>query len=139
MWKRGEIAPEEQFLLLSTIFYLLLSFYVRTGTRISLTEVEIARVDCILIDCYRLWYVVLVVYTFRVIQQFTLKLLVLFNRYSNMVHYMAALFYSVIDNRFRLRESIITADVFGNDLLFLMFVFRSLAIDVERVSFSLYM
>ena len=36
-------------------FYLLLSFYVRTGTRISLrdkrlfeiTEVEIARVDCI--------------------------------------------------------------------------------------------
>ena len=38
-------------------FYLLLSFYVRTGTRISLrdkrlfeiTEVEIARVDCIYI------------------------------------------------------------------------------------------
>ena len=55
LWERGEIAPEEQFLLLSTIFfYLLLSFYVRTGTRISLrdnqlfeiTEVEIARLDC---------------------------------------------------------------------------------------------
>ena len=54
LWKGGEIAPEEQFLLLSTIFYLLLSFYVRTGNRISLrdkqlfeiTEVEIARVDC---------------------------------------------------------------------------------------------
>ena len=36
--KRGDIAPEEQFLLLSTIFYLLLSFYVRTGTRISLRD-----------------------------------------------------------------------------------------------------
>ena len=51
----------EKFLLKSNFssypqyFYLLLSFYVRTGTRISLrdkglfeiTEVEIARVDCI--------------------------------------------------------------------------------------------
>ena len=28
LWKRGEIAPEEQFLLLSTIFcYLMLDFY----------------------------------------------------------------------------------------------------------------
>ena len=51
----GEIAPEEQFLLLSTIFYyLMLDFYVKTGTRFSLrdkrlfeiTEVEITRVDC---------------------------------------------------------------------------------------------
>ena len=58
LWERGEIAPEEQFLLLSTIFYLLLSFYVRTGTRISLrdnqifeiTEVEIAGVDCIVLQ-----------------------------------------------------------------------------------------
>ena len=54
--KRGEIAPEEQFLLLSTIFsYLMLDFYVKTRTRFSLrdkrlfeiTEVKITRVDCI--------------------------------------------------------------------------------------------
>ena len=52
----GEIAPEEQFLPLSTIFYyLMLDFYVKTGIRFSLrdkrlfeiTEVEIKRVDCI--------------------------------------------------------------------------------------------
>ena len=50
----GEIAPEEQFLPLSTIFYyLMLDFYVKTGIRFSLrvkrlfeiTEVEITRVD----------------------------------------------------------------------------------------------
>ena len=54
LWKRGKIAPEEQFLPLSTIFYyLMLDFYVKTGIRFSLrdkrlfeiTEVEIARVD----------------------------------------------------------------------------------------------
>ena len=48
-------APEEQFLLLSTIFsYLMLDFYVKTRIRFSLrdkrlfeiTEVEIMRVDC---------------------------------------------------------------------------------------------
>ena len=48
------IAPEEQFLPLSTIFcYLSLDFYVKTGIRFSLrdkrlfeiTEVEITRVD----------------------------------------------------------------------------------------------
>ena len=53
----GEIAPEEQFLPLSTIFYyLMLDFYVKTGIRLSLrdkrlfeiTEVEITRVNCIL-------------------------------------------------------------------------------------------
>ena len=58
LWKRGEIAPEEQFLLLSTIFcYLMLDFYVKIRIRFSLrdkrllkiTEVEITRVDCILI------------------------------------------------------------------------------------------
>ena len=52
----GEIAPEEQFLPLSTIFYyLMLDFYVKTGIRLSLrdkrlseiTEVEITRVNCI--------------------------------------------------------------------------------------------
>ena len=51
----GEIAPEEQFLPFSTIFYdLMLDFYVKTGIRFSLrdkrlfeiTEVEITRVDC---------------------------------------------------------------------------------------------
>ena len=58
LWKRGKIAPKEQFLPLSTIFYyLMLDFYVKTGIRFSLrdkrlfeiTEVEIARVDCMLI------------------------------------------------------------------------------------------
>ena len=58
MLKRGEIAPEEQFLLLSTIFcYLMSNFYVETRLRFSLrdkrlfeiTEVEITRVDCIYI------------------------------------------------------------------------------------------
>ena len=56
MWKRGEIAPKERLLLLSTIFcYLMLDFYVKTGIRFSLrdkrlfeiTEVEITRVDCL--------------------------------------------------------------------------------------------
>ena len=54
-WKRGEIAPEEQFLLFFTIFYnLILDFCVITRTRFFLrdkrlfeiTEVEITRVDC---------------------------------------------------------------------------------------------
>ena len=54
--KKGEIALEEQFFLLSTIFcYLMLDFYVKAGIRFSLrdkrlfeiTEVEITRVDCI--------------------------------------------------------------------------------------------
>ena len=58
LWKRGEIAPEEQFFRLSAIFcYLMLDFYVKRGIRFSLrdkrlfeiTEVEIMRVDCI---CY---------------------------------------------------------------------------------------
>ena len=58
LWKRGKIAPEEQFLPLSTIFYyLMLDFYVKTGIRFSLrdkrlfevTEVEITKVDCIMI------------------------------------------------------------------------------------------
>ena len=54
LWKRGEIAPDEQFLLLSTIFYyLMLDFFVKKRIRFSLrgkrlfeiTEVEITRVD----------------------------------------------------------------------------------------------
>ena len=58
LWKRGETAPEEQFLLLSTIFcYLKLDFYVKARIRFSLrdkrlfeiTEGEITRVDCTLI------------------------------------------------------------------------------------------
>ena len=58
LWKMGEIAPEEQFHPLSTIFYyLMLNFYVKTGVRFSnrekrlfeITEVEITRVDCIML------------------------------------------------------------------------------------------
>ena len=58
--KMGEIAPEEQFLPLSTIFcYLMLDFYVKTGITFSLrdkqlfeiTEVEITRVNCIYGKC----------------------------------------------------------------------------------------
>ena len=58
LWKRGKIAPEEQLFLLSTIFcYLMLDFYVKTSIRFSLRdkrlfeifEVEITRVDCILV------------------------------------------------------------------------------------------
>ena len=61
LWKRGEIAPKEQFVLLSTIFcYLMLDFYVKTRIRFSLrdkrlfeiTEVEITRVNCILKAIY---------------------------------------------------------------------------------------
>ena len=57
----GEIAPEQQFLPLSIIFYdLMLDFYVKTGIRFSLrdkrlfeiTEVEITRVDCITANNY---------------------------------------------------------------------------------------
>ena len=63
LWKRGEIAPEEQFLLLSTIVcYLMLDFYVKTRISFSLrdkrlfeiTEVEIMRVDCISVTDYHL-------------------------------------------------------------------------------------
>ena len=59
LWKREEIAPEEQFLLLSTIFcYLMLDICVKTRIRFSLrdnrlfeiTEVEITRVDCIKLE-----------------------------------------------------------------------------------------
>ena len=50
LWKMGEIAPEEQFHPLSTIFYyLMLNFYVKTGIRFSLRDkglFEITRVDC---------------------------------------------------------------------------------------------
>ena len=65
LWKMGEIAPEEQFLPLSTIFYyLMLDFYVKTGIRFSLrdkrlfeiTEVEITRVDCIACASDRVTY-----------------------------------------------------------------------------------
>ena len=57
--KGVEIAPEEQFLLLCTIFcYMVLDNYVKTRIRFSLrdkrlfeiNEVEITRVDCILLD-----------------------------------------------------------------------------------------
>ena len=63
LWKRGEIALQEQFLLLATIFcYLMLDFHVKTRIRFSLRdkrlfeiiEVEIMRVNCML--CYSLRY-----------------------------------------------------------------------------------
>ena len=56
LWKRGEIAPQEQFLLISTIFCnLILDFCVKRETGFShrdkrlfeITEVEITSVDCI--------------------------------------------------------------------------------------------
>ena len=56
LWKRGVIAPKEQFLLFSTIICcLLVDPCVKTGTRFSLrdkrlfeiSEFEITRVDCI--------------------------------------------------------------------------------------------
>ena len=59
LWKRGEIAPQEQFLLLSIIYcHLMLDLYVKTMSRFSLrgkrlfeiTEVEITRVDCNSVD-----------------------------------------------------------------------------------------
>ena len=53
--KRGEIAPQEQFLLLSTIFcYLFLDFHVKTGTRFSLWDkwlFEISGVEITTINC----------------------------------------------------------------------------------------
>ena len=60
LWKRGEIAPYEQFLLFSTKCYLLLGFHVKTGTRFSLRDkrlfeisvVELTNVDCILYRCH---------------------------------------------------------------------------------------
>ena len=67
LWKGGEIAPEGQFLLLSTIFsYLMLDFYVKTWIRFSLrdkrlfeiTEVEITRVDCTFCETYNACYFV---------------------------------------------------------------------------------
>ena len=57
LWERGEIAPQEQFLLLSTMFsYLLLDFYVKKRISLSLRdkrlfeipEVAITRADYIL-------------------------------------------------------------------------------------------
>ena len=63
LWKMGEIAPQEQFLPLSTIFcYLILDFYVKSGIRFFLrnkrlfeiTEVDITRVDCIYILSFKL-------------------------------------------------------------------------------------
>ena len=68
LWKRGEITPEEQFLLLSTIFcYLMFDFYVKRRIRFSLrdtckrifeiNEVEITRVDKILKEKCEDWLI----------------------------------------------------------------------------------
>ena len=61
LWKRGEIAPQEQFLLFSTIFcYLLLDFHIKTRTRFLLrdkrlfeiSEVEITGFHCMCKKCW---------------------------------------------------------------------------------------
>ena len=58
LWKR-EIAPQEQFLLFSTIFcYLLLDFPIKTGTRFSVRDkrlFEISKVEITRVDCTILW------------------------------------------------------------------------------------
>ena len=55
LWKRGEIAPEKQFLPLSTIFcYLMLDFYVKTRIRFSLRDkrlFKIIKVGTTRVDC----------------------------------------------------------------------------------------
>ena len=55
LWKIGEIAPLEQFLLFSTIFcYLLLDFHAKTGTTFLLRDkrlFEISRVEITRVDC----------------------------------------------------------------------------------------
>ena len=46
LWKRGEIAPKERFLLFSTIFcYLLLDFHVKTGIRFSLRDKRFFKIS----------------------------------------------------------------------------------------------
>ena len=55
LWKRGEIAPKEQFLLFSTIFYcLLVDLCVKTGTRFSLRDkrlFKISKFEITVVDC----------------------------------------------------------------------------------------
>ena len=46
LWKRGEIAPEEQFLPFSTIFcYLMLDFFVKTRIRFSLRDKRLFEIS----------------------------------------------------------------------------------------------
>ena len=46
LWNRGKIAPEEQFLPLSTIFYyLMIDFYVKTGIRFSLRDKRLFEIS----------------------------------------------------------------------------------------------
>ena len=52
LWKRGEIAPEEQFLLLSTVFcYLMLDFYVKIRIRFSLRDNRLFEITNIFHGC----------------------------------------------------------------------------------------
>ena len=57
--EKGEIAPEEQFLLFSTIFrYLMLDFFVKTRIRFSLRDkrlFEITEVEITMVDCTSFW------------------------------------------------------------------------------------
>ena len=59
LWKRGDIAPKEQFLLFSTIFfYLLLDFHDKAGTEFSLRDKrlfvisEVSNNRCQLYICF---------------------------------------------------------------------------------------
>ena len=36
MWKRGEIAPQEQFLLFSTLFYIYISIFLTSGVKLHI-------------------------------------------------------------------------------------------------------
>ena len=45
LWKRGEIAPEEQFLFSSIFCYLLLEFHGKTGTRFSLRGKQLFEIS----------------------------------------------------------------------------------------------
>ena len=83
MWKRGEIAPEEQFLLLATIFcYLMLDFYVETRIRFSLREkrlFEITKVEITRVDCNIIWPPFLLHFHFN---SFYLKVLTFQSKFS---------------------------------------------------------
>ena len=68
LWKRGKIAPEEQFLPFSTIFYNLIldscvitrtRFFLRDKRLFEITEVEITRVDCTYTPvCLPVWEII---------------------------------------------------------------------------------
>ena len=59
LWKRGEIAPKEQFLLFSTIFCrLLVDLCIKRGTRFSLRDKRLFEINEVEITS-RLYYILL--------------------------------------------------------------------------------